>query len=373
MISSPLPSFSPRVLLTLLALSSLWLVGCGAPDYCADPSFQTFYQDEWTAYCAALEDRLARPLNYELVPLTSFFSGYAEKSAEYRGRLGRYPEPRRCVAGSSDEVEHIALERCLNHDASMDTRIHQAIDARMEPWIEEMQAKVKRLRVDLESTSNVASRLEGKLQMQIDQGAPMDVDQIQLFSTLVRKNERDAQAIGTEVQSFENLQIASMSNDAVNAYISSTHAPALSQIESAQAKNQKTLDRVSQTERYLTLAAPGIARACISSRGKRKEKRIAKQLLKDKMAEVSAPNTLHIEGKGIASTTAKDRTQHQSFIGAFCGKRGATNQFADRRALCAEYTFEIARLKRDGEPWTEWEIGNVTEGGAERSVACDLL
>lgn len=361
--------------LTLALLASQ--LGCGAPEMCTDQStagFGNFQQNTWEPYCEEYENRLTRPLDYELTDLSEFFASYPERSSELRKQLFEYEKPERCFKSNTAQLDYQRLSTCLVHNEESDERMQAAFKVRAEPWLGRYDKRVAQLRMSLGDAERKADYIDGKLVEKFDLMAPMSDKPLKEYTQMLDELEKAVKSVDQADADYQMIAANSMAYDELNEFIESTYAEKVKILLDEHEQNRLKIAKLRGQERYFDYAIHAVGRRCIEGEKATKEMRAAQKTLKTKMSSLKAGKTIHITGPTTSSTKEDGGAEVESFEGFFCGERDDANQFEKRPKLCAQYAFKLTRERPAGKrKFGPWEIADVTEGEISDGVDCGLL
>jgi hypothetical protein len=363
--------------ITVLGALLLPLAGCGTPDYCEDQGpngFDTFRNKEWIPYCQEFETRLSDPLSYELTDLTDTFSDFPEKSAEMKKQLSAWEEPEACFETKMEQLELRRLESCLEYDAETESKIQRAWEIRANPWIEDYEKKVKRLQRQLGDLKIEATRIEEKVTQKFDLNAPMDNKMVLEFGASISEVEPQISAIDKAKLDYERFVSSSMANPSLNTFIEENYGEKIQEILKEHEDNRFAIAKLRGQERYFTYAANTVGKKCIEGPSARKEDKILRKVLGEKMTQAKAGKTINVSQKITKSTDEKTSDEVETIKGFFCGLRAQENQFDGKPSMCSQHHFEVKRIRPAGERrWKDWELVEVKEGDIPEGVDCAKL
>lgn len=348
--------------------------GCGAPDYCEDQGpngFDTFRNKQWIPYCEKFESRLNDPLSYELTDLTDTFSEFPERSVEMTKQLSTWEEYDACFESKMEQIELRRLRSCLEYDPETESNIQRAWSIRAEPWLEDYDQKIKKLQRQLSDLKLEATRIDEKITQKFDLSAPMDNKMVLELGAGINDVEPQIGAIDKAKLDYERFVSSSMANPELNSFIEENYGDKIQQLLKDHEDNRFAIAKLRGQERYFTYAVNTVGKKCIEGPKARKEDKIARKALKEKMKELEAGKTIHVSTKITKSTDEKTSAQVETIKGFFCGKRAPENQFEGKPDMCAQHHFEITRQRPAGaRKWEDWKLGEVKEGDIPEGVDC---
>ncbi|MEC9398287.1 MAG: hypothetical protein VX475_11735 [Myxococcota bacterium] len=363
--------------LTVLGALLLPLAGCGTPDYCEDQGpngFDTFRNQEWVPYCQQFETKLSDPLSYELTDLTDTFSEFPEKSAEMKKQLATWEKPEACFESKMEQLELRRLESCLEYDAETDSKIQRAWEIRAKPWVEDYEKQVKKLQRQLGDLKIDATRIDEKITQKFDLSAPMDDKMVVEFGTSISDVEPQISSIDKAKLDYERFVSSSMANPSLNTFIEENYGEVIQQILKDHEDNRFAIAKLRGQERYFTYAANTVGKKCIEGPSARKEDKILRKVLGEKMTQAKAGKTINVSQKITKSTDEKTSDEVETIKGFFCGLRAQENQFDGKPSMCSQHHFEVKRIRPAGERrWKDWELVEVKEGDIPEGVDCAKL
>ena len=375
---------STRASLSLLVLClTAQLTGCVAlglsePDFCNDigsASLEPWIEKEWVPYCEQLERHLESPQDYKLSELTTFLAGHAEKSEEIKQKLARHDRPERCFSSGAEELKYRRLMTCIAQGDDQAARLSNSFKVRADPWLDEYQLRVKKLRRDLGDAKGLADRTMAKLQGHIDSSTPMDQPELadQLASKLAQL-DNDMKFMGGAQTSLEALLAMAAPNPALATTINTSYRPPLTAIIDEHRANAKTYAELLKMRDYLQRASYGVGKPCPDGLKTRVEEKAARPLLTPKMQEMSAGKKVGITELAVVTNDADGFISRETFKGYICAPRRPENQIEGKPQVCAQHFFVIEREKgQDVKKWDAWVLKQVEEGDHTQGVDCGKL
>lgn len=371
-----------RALLAIL-IPSLSLAGCvtlglSEPEFCNEQgsaSLEPWIEKNWVPYCDALDEHLNSPQNYSLMELASFLAQHTERVSEINQKLSRYEKPERCYGEAVEELKYRRLMSCIEDNDEQNARFSNSFSVRADPWLDEYQLRVKKLRRDLNDAKELGERIMSKLQGHIDEASPMDDPE--LASQLSKKLEtldKDVKFIDGAKPALEALLYTASPHPALANTINNNYRPPLTVIIEDHAKNKKLYAELVKTSDYLTKAAYGVGKSCPDGVRARNEEKAAKPLLTEAMAQLSASKKIAITETGTVVNDPDGFISRETFKGFFCAQRRAENQVEGKPQVCSQHFFTIEREKgQDEKKWDVWNLKGITEGDATQGVDCSKL
>ncbi len=365
-----------RLLVLLTTLTATSLVACGPPELCKQEgsgTFSSFRSSDWTPYCADLDDRLQRPMDYELILLTEFFSEYPDRASSMKSKLVKFEEHEKCFVSKDDKLEYRRLNACLQN-GEVESRIKRAWTVRAEPWIEEYEGRIQKLQLDLDAAENDSEYITTKINQQERLGQRVKVDRVSDFEDQLDDLQKEVGQIDQARSDYERLQAASMSYSALNGHINSTLKERIDIMFEKHDQNRFAIARLRNTQRFHNFALKSVGVPCEEGVRSRKEQRKATKLLEDQVNALGASKIVAITSKTQAATDESTGETTETFEGYICGKRSVDNQFDNKIPLCSRHNFVIKRVKPAGERrFGDWQLDSITEGDETQGVDCNML
>lgn len=360
----------------LVALAACTMTACGPPDLCKQEgsgSFSAFRSSDWTPYCADLEDRLQRPMNYELILLTEFFSEYPDRASSMKSKLIKFEEYDKCFVSKEDKLAYRRLNSCLA-DKEVESRIHRAWSVRAKPWLNDYQQRVLKLSEDLDAAERDAEYITTKINQQERKSLRVKVDRVAEFGVQLDELQKELSLIDRAKDDYERLKGASMSYSSLSGHIANTLSNDIAAMFERHDANRFAIARLRNTQRFQEFALKSVGTPCEEGMRARKEQRTAKKLLEQNMSELGSGKVVAISSKAKESRDETSGETVETFEGYVCGKRNIDNQFDGKFQLCSKHDFVITRTKAaDARRFGDWTLESIAEGDVTRGVDCNLL
>lgn len=358
------------------------LIGCGPgePGLCEDTragALTPWVQETWEPYCDDLFTHLEEPRTISsILKFTEFFAAHPTEREELTKKLASYKEAERCFKSPDDRLRLRRLQACLEDGSSMERRINAAWAARSEPWLDDYQAKIKRLRRDLDDIKRIGDKLNIQLERKFEIQAPYEAKLYDEFAQRLEDTREKVAYVNKLRKKFKRILKIASDNEEFEQMIDSQYSGEVDALIKENEKNQVKYAKMLGDETYFKFAVNSTGKGCPAGLKKsRKEIKAAKSVLKTKLLSLN-PRSKKIRITSPSSFEANEKEFHitETIKGFVCGPRKDENQFQGRRKMCAVHKFEIQRIKPKGERrWQPWKVEKFEEGEFDEGVDCNLI
>jgi hypothetical protein len=352
--------------------------GPSEPGLCEDTregALTPWINSEWEPYCNVLYDHLEEPGNYTMLELTEFFAEHPQRREELSIALQRYKNPEQCFQEPAEQLRYRSLVSCLDNEEAMERRISASWTARSEPWLEEYQTRVKRLRQRITDASRLKDKVVTKLEQRFDFVAPMEPDAYEKLAGKLVAIREDMAFLDTAEPEYRSFLKVSAEADELNALVDRTLSEPVEIMLEDHQKNRVNFAKLNFEENFLRYAVYSVGKPCPDGESRAsKEEKGARSALALKFSEMGAPRSdVRITEKiTIAENENGDMTQSTS--GLFCAPRASERQFDGRKQQCGVFTFTVQRVKLAGERrYGDWTLTRLDESEYDNGVDCSLL
>ena len=361
----------------LAALFVLSACGPSEPGLCEDTregALTPWVDGEWEPYCNVLYDHLEEPGNYSLLELTEFFSEHNQRREELSIAFKRYKDSGQCFQEPAEQLRYRSLVSCLDNEEAMERRISASWTARSEPWVDEYETRVKRLRQRISDASLLKDKVVTKLEQRFDFVAPMDPNAYEKLAGMLVAIREDMAFMDTAEPEYKSFLKVSADADALNALVDRTLSERVEILLDDHQKNRVKFAKLNFEENFLRYAVYSVGKECPESPRAKKEQKAARGALAVKLGQLGLPRSDVYITEKITVSENENGDISQSTSGRFCAPRATERQFDGRKQQCGIYSFTIQRTKLSGERrYGDWAVTRIDESEYDNGVDCSLL
>ncbi len=361
----------------LAALMVLSACGPSEPGLCEDTregALTPWIENEWEPYCGVLYDHLEEPGNYSLLELTEFFAEHDQRRDDLNISLKRYEKPEQCFRAPAQQLRYRSLVSCLDNAEAMERRISASWTARSQPWIDEYEGRVKRLRRKVSDARLLSDKVTTKLEQRYDFIGPMAPGSYEKLAGMLVDLREDMDFMDRAEPEYKSFLKVSADSSDLNALVDRTLSERVEILLSDHKKNRVEFAKLNFEENFLRYAVYSVGRECPTAPRATKEQKAARGALAVKMGELGTPRSdIHITEK-ITLSENESGDISQTASGTFCAPRVSEHQFDGRRQQCGVFSFTIQRTKISGERrYGDWTMTKIDESEYDNGVDCKLL
>ncbi len=362
---------------SLAALLVLSACGPSEPGLCEDTregALTPWVDGDWEPYCNVLYQHLEDPGDFTLLELTEFFAEHGQRRDELSLAFKRYDSPEKCFQEPAEQLRYRSLVSCLDNEEAMERRISASWTARSEPWIEEYETRVKRLRQKISDASLLKEKVVTKLEQRYDFVAPMSPNAYEKLAGMLVAIREDMAFLDTAAPEYKAFLKVSAEDDALNTLVDRTLSERVEIMLEDHQKNRVKFAKLNFEENFLRYAVYSVGKPCPKAPRATKEQKAARGALAVKLGELGAPRSdVYITDK-ITVSENENGDISQSAGGRFCAPRATERQFDGRRQQCGIYSFTMQRTKLSGERrYGDWTVTQIDESEYDDGVDCALL